>query len=103
MIRGKYNLLPREKEYVNGLVKGVIKTLDDEINDEVNLSSCDIAPCHICDAMEVFGWEQDESDSNGWENDTWYYFAHPDYKYVIVMFYCGYTFELKMYRGDKDV
>lgn len=103
MIRGKYNLLPREKEYVEGLVKGVIKTLDDEISDEVSLSSFDIAPCHICDAMEAFGWEQDESDSNGWENDTWYYFAHPNYKYVIVMFYCGYTFELKMYRGDKDV
>ena len=103
MIRGKYNLLPIEKEYAKELVEGVIKTLNGEINDEVNLSWCDIAPCHICDAMKTLGWEQDESDSNGWENDTWYYFSHPNYNYVLVMFYCGYTFELKMYRGDRDV
>ena len=41
-------------------------------------------------------------DHNGWQNDTWYWFSHPDYDFRLVFYYEGYTFEMKLYREDID-
>ena len=46
--------------------------------------------------------EDDELEDNGWQNDCWTYFSHYDYDFVLVLYYCGHTFELKLYRADSD-
>jgi len=48
------------------------------------------------------GWCDDDFETNGWEDDTWYYFSHEDYEYQVVIYYCGYTFSIEMYRSDID-
>ena len=47
-------------------------------------------------------FEDDELEDNGWQNDCWTYFSHYDYDFVLVLYYCGHTFELKLYRADSD-
>lgn len=38
----------------------------------------------------------------GWEQDTWYDFAHPDYDFEVGFFYCGYTFRMYLSRKEKE-
>jgi hypothetical protein len=52
--------------------------------------------------LETLGWEYTDSDSNGWEQDHWMYFKHPDHKITLTVFSCGMTFELKLYTGDEE-
>lgn len=59
-----------------------------------------VCPANIIQALENLGWEKVDFESNGWEQDTWYYFSHPDYDFQITLFYCGYTFDIKLYRTE---
>lgn len=102
MIRGKYRLSPTEKEEAEKIVRAALSALAKDQRKRVSLTEFDIAPCHVRDAMRKFNWEQDDFETNGWEGDTWYYFSHEDYEYQAVMFYCGYTFSIEMYRSDID-
>lgn len=102
MIRGKYRLATDENEQVLAIVKGALTTLAAIKTKAVSLTEFDIAPCHIREAMRELGWSDDDFETNGWEGDTWYYFSHDDYEYQMVMFYCGYTFSVEMYRSDID-
>lgn len=60
-----------------------------------------VCPANIIQTLEALGWERIDFESNGWEQDTWYYFAHQDYDFEITLFYCGYTFNIELYR-TKD-
>ena len=102
MIRGKYTLAANENEQVLAIVKGALTTLAAVKSKAVSLTEFDIAPCHIREAMRELGWHDDDFETNGWEGDTWYYFSHEDYEYQAVMYYCGYTFSVEMYRIDID-
>ena len=102
MIRGKYNLELPEFETVLTIVQNTLDALANDQRAIVDLTSHDIAPCHIREALRFLGWEDDDYDRNGWEGDTWYYFDKEDSDYRIIMFYCGYTFSIEMYRSDID-
>lgn len=59
-----------------------------------------VCPANIIQTLEALGWEQVDFESNGWEQDTWYYFSHQDYNFQITLFYCGYTFNIELYRTE---
>lgn len=56
----------------------------------------------LIDALRDIGWDDDEPEDNGCQNDCWIYFSHHDYDFILVLYYCGHTFELKLYREDID-
>lgn len=94
-MRGSYSLNTDEKKYWIGIFKEYFKFI--HTIDEIDLSKFDLAPCHVKEILLELGFKEDSWDSNGWEQDTWYYFSDPTNKYpAIAMFYCGYTFELKI-------
>jgi hypothetical protein len=104
-MRGSYHMEPAEEALYVGVIKECIELLKAAESEEpIDLTRHDIAPCHIKNILvDILGWEKIDFDENGWEQDTWYYFSHPDYDFQIIMFYCGYTFELNLYkRGDEE-
>lgn len=59
-----------------------------------------VCPANIIQTLKALGWEKVDFESNGWEQDTWYYFSHPNYDFQITLFYCGYTFDIELYRTE---
>ena len=59
-----------------------------------------ICPANITQTLEALGWVREDFESNGCEQDTWYYFSHQDYDFQIILFYCGYTFNIELYRKE---
>lgn len=70
--------------------------------EDIDLSEENINPYQLRAVLELLGWECIDSDSNGWEQDHWMYFKHPDHKITLTIFSCGMTFELKLYTGDEE-
>lgn len=60
------------------------------------------APSDIDDYLEELGWNRDSFDTNGWQQDTWYYYSNKDYGFRMVMEYSGFYGSLKLYREDAD-
>ena len=60
------------------------------------------SPSELDDILEEMGWERLDFDSNGWQQDTWYWYAHPDYDFQLTMEYSGFYGDLKLYRRDID-
>ena len=61
---------------------------------EESFTHLEFCPANLIDALRDMGWEDDELEDNGWQNDCWTYFSHYDYDFVLVLYYCGHTFEL---------
>lgn len=60
------------------------------------------APSELDDILQEGGWKQLDSDENGWQQDTWYWYAHPDYDFQLTMEYSGFYGDLKLYNRDKE-
>lgn len=60
------------------------------------------APSDIDDYFVDIGWHRDSCETNGWQQDTWYYYYHKDYTFRMVMEYSGFYGGLKLYREDID-
>ncbi len=60
------------------------------------------APSELDKILQEAGWERLDFDSNGWQQDTWYWYAHPDYDFQLTMEYSGFYGDLKLYRRDID-
>lgn len=61
-----------------------------------------ISPSGVDDILEDLGWERDDFDDNGWQQDTWYYYSHTDYPFRLVMAYGGFYGDMQLYRSDID-
>lgn len=103
-MRGIYNLTEEELDLYTGTIQAIIARLclPSFRREQIELSKLDIAPCHVDDILKNLGWTRESFESNGWENDTWYYYTNTAYDFGLVMFYCGYTFKLVLYRTDID-
>ena len=103
-MRGIYNLTEEELDLYTGTIQAIIERLCSPFSRraQIELSKLDIAPCHVDDILKNLGWTRESFESNGWENDTWYYYTNTAYDFGLVMFYCGYTFKLVLYRTDID-
>jgi hypothetical protein len=65
-----------------------------------NLLPC--PPSEIDSALQELGWERLDFDSNGWQQDTWYWYSNPNYDFQLTMEYSGFYGDLKLYRRDCD-
>lgn len=65
-----------------------------------NLLLC--SPAELDNTLQENGWERLDFESNGWQQDTWYWYAHPDYDFQLTMEYSGFYGDLKLYRSDCD-
>lgn len=101
-MRGSYSLKDWEAEKWKREFLRFIKRLETFKNENIDLTSFDLCPSNVVDILELLGWEQGDFDSNGWEQDTWYDFAHPDYDFEVVFFYCGYTFQMYLSRKEDE-
>lgn len=104
-MRGSYKLKDWEAEKWKREFLRFIKRLETFKSEDENiyLTSFDLCPSNVVDILELLGWEQTDFDFSGWrEQDTWYNFAHPDYDFEIGFFYCGFTFEMYLYRKEDE-
>lgn len=62
-------------------------------DDQLNISGFALTPCQVVEIFKELGYEDEEFDTNGWEQDTWYYLFKEDCP-TIVFNYGG-------YYGDK--
>lgn len=69
---------------------------------DLRKSLCYCSPSEIDSTLQDLGWERLDFDSNGWQQDTWYWYANPDYDFQLTMEYSGFYGDLKLYRRDYD-
>lgn len=63
----------------------------------------EMSPHKVIEVLESLGWVQDDDwDSNGWEQDTWYHLSHPDKKYRLTLFYCGFYGDIHLGREASE-
>ncbi|MBQ8243177.1 MAG: hypothetical protein IJZ40_06880 [Bacteroidaceae bacterium] len=84
------------------VLKQIIVQLSQDKSHQEDLTNYDVCPSNIVDVLRKMGWEDDEQEENGWQQDTWIYFSHPDYEFGLTLYYEGYTFEMKIFRSDID-
>lgn len=105
-MRGQYFLTENERRYWEPIFKEKIAELccnpDPSEDDDWDLHGYDLSPANIKYLLESMGYELDNYDSNGWEQDTWYYFNIPEYHCRLVMYYCGFTFDLTLSKELGD-
>ena len=101
-MRGKYHMMDWEEEKWIVSLKSIISQLAQDKSYEEDLTNYDVCPANIRKTLENMGWKKIDFDDNGWEHDTWYTFHNINYDFDIILFYCGETFEIKLYRADID-
>jgi hypothetical protein len=101
-MRGKYHMMDWEEAKLLKDVSAEIEKIKNNQIEEVNLTSWDACPANIRQTLYSLGWTKSNYERNGWECDTWWYFKHKDYDFELVLFYCGDTFEMELWRGGKD-
>jgi hypothetical protein len=60
------------------------------------------APSELDEILQENGWERLDFDESGWQKDTWYWYAHPDYDFQLTMEYSGFYGDLKLYRRNIE-
>lgn len=69
---------------------------------DVRKSTTIYSPAELDKILGEEGWEKIGFEANGWQQDTWYHYAHPDYDFQLTMEYGGFYGNLKLYRRDID-
>ena len=96
-----YSLTNMDKEALAPYFRGLIHELTSNTIDCVELSYLNIGPSQCTDILEFLGYERDDDwNTNGWEQDTWYYFAKDNIK--LCMFYCGYTGSINLSLREEE-
>lgn len=103
-MRGSYTLREWEENKWKREFSRFIEALENAQSDgkKIDLTSLDLCPANVIDILGLLGWEEIDFDSNGWEQDTWYEFAHPNHNFKITFFYCGYTFKMDLCRKEDE-
>lgn len=101
-MRGKWNMMDWEMAKWKQELSVAIDRLSRDKSHEENFINFDVCPANLIDALRDMGWDDDELEDNGYQHDCWIYFSHQDYDFILILYYCGHTFELKLYREDID-
>lgn len=100
-MRNYNDLTDAEMERLLPIFKGIIIVLESEEYDSIEVSMINVGPKDIMDILDVLGYErEDEWNTNGWEQDTWYYFDKPASK-SLCLFYCGFTGKILLSLKDE--
>ena len=101
-MRGTYFLNEAEIAYWKPIFEKNIKEISERFV-YWSFTGLDLGPANIDFMLQnVFNYERVSYDSNGWEQDTWYYYRIPDTDIILMMYYCGFTFDLMLRRDWED-
>lgn len=84
-----------EVDFWHSFFERKIKDLKSGYIEEVDLTHEDICPENVIDTLRAMGYEDDDYDVNGWEQDTWIYFTKGGEE-SLMLFYCGRTFKMNL-------
>ena len=74
-MRNYNDLADAEIERLLPIFKGIITVLESEEYDSIEVSMINVGPKDVMDILNVLGYEREDGwNTNGWEQDTWYYF-----------------------------
>lgn len=73
-----------------------IKELKAGYIEKIDLTNENLCPQNVIDVLCNMGYEDEDYDTNGWEQDTWIYFFGEDEDDKLMLFYCGRTFEMNL-------
>ena len=95
-MRRGYCLQEHDEEYLVPIMEALVWRLEQKDIDDIELSVINLGPSQFMHLLECIGYERlADWDTNGWEQDTWYYFSKKDSK-KLSMYYCGYTGEISL-------
>ena len=100
-MRGKWQMRDWEKDFWKSALEKRIAELKTGIVDTIDLTDEDLCPENVIDTLEILGYEYDDVDMNGWEQDTWITFTNAE-NHGVTLFYCGRTFEMKLYLTEEE-
>lgn len=88
-MKGKIDLKPWEISELIPWFEGGIYALETlERWERLDLNLFNITPDQVIQMLEHLGYEEIDWEHNGWEQDTWFYFSHPEHK-ELCFFYSG--------------
>lgn len=94
-MRGKWNIREWEAEFWRSFFEKEIKNLEVGHTEKIDLTQKDLCPENVIDVLRNMGYEDEDYDTNGWEQDTWISFFKEGEK-PLMLFYCGRTFEMNL-------
>ena len=101
-MRGEYHLTPAEYAQWLPQIEADVNAILNDNSEEIDYSTTDLNPFQLGELLEGIGWEEDDVDTNGWQQDRWAFYTHPDRNDKIHIFSCGITFELKLLPDFED-
>lgn len=101
-MRGQWNMREWETEFWRSFFERKIKDLKAGYIKEVDLTQEDLCPENVIDTLRAIGYDDEDCDENGWEQDTWITFRSKEDEVGVVLFYCGRTFEMKFFLAEKE-
>lgn len=88
-MRGRIDLTAQEASALTPWFRGGIYGLENTDNwDELDLTVFDLSPEQVIQMLNFLGYEEISHESNGWEQDTFYYYTHKNHK-ELCFFYSG--------------
>ena len=88
-MRGRIDLTAQEASALTPWFRGGIYGLENTDNwDELDLTVFDLSPEQVIQMLNFLGYEETGYESNGWEQDTFYYYTHKSHK-ELCFFYSG--------------
>ena len=101
-MRRGYDLDNRDIEKLTPIMEGIIYRLEMGDLDDIELSIINLGPSQFMQLLKNLGYERDDDwDSNGWEQDTWYNFFKDGYP-SLTLFYCGYDGEIRLSLREEE-
>lgn len=85
---------------LNIYITEIFSKKKDFVLDIRKLISSIYSPSELDSFLEEAGWERLDFETNGWQQDTWYHYAHSDYDFQLTMEYSGFYGDLRLYRED---
>ena len=100
-MRRGYCLQEHDEDYLIPIMEALVWRLEQKDIDDIELSVINLGPSQFMHLLECIGYERkDGCEMNGWEQDTWYYFAKDNVK--LCMFYCGYTGSISLSLREEE-
>lgn len=103
-MRGIWNLKEEEKKDIKNIIIAVIEYLiNHKDTDSLILSCIDISPSQILDILKELGYKVYENNFKGnLKGDSWWRLYKENDEHFLLLFYCGYTFNMGLALEEKE-